>query len=264
MTYQFYYTFQRHPDRPVVLFLHGFLGSHADFEAVIPQVIDRYSCLVIDLPGHGKTKVIGDDEQYTMPKTADAIVDLLDQLNIVQAYLVGYSMGGRLALYLAIHYPNRFPKVVIESGSPGLKTEGERSTRVQRDFALAKQLETNFEQFLNEWYEQPLFQSFKQHPQFEQILKQRLCNDSVKLAKSLRLMSTGMQSSLWEELESYHNSLLLLVGERDHKFITINQEMTTLCEVAKLVIVPQAGHNIQFENPEAFATQLKIFLNSSR
>lgn len=262
MTDQFYYTFQGHPDRPVLLFLHGFLGSHTDFDAVISRVHDRYRCLAIDLPGHGQTKVTGKDEAYTMPKIAAAIVGLLDQLNIAQADLVGYSMGGRLALYLAIHYPKRFPKAVIESGSPGLKTEIERSTRLQRDFSLAKQIETNFEKFLSEWYEQPLFQSFKQHPQFEQIFRQRLRNDPIELAKSLRLMSIGMQPSLWDALPRHQNLILLLVGERDQKFIAINQEMVSICETARFAIVPKVGHNIHFEDPETFATHLHLFLSS--
>jgi 2-succinyl-6-hydroxy-2,4-cyclohexadiene-1-carboxylate synthase len=242
-----------------VLFLHGFLGSREDFDNVIPLFVDRYSCLSIDLPGHGKTEFA---EDYTLPNTADAIVALLDNLKIPQALLVGYSMGGRLALYLALNFPERFPKVVIESGSPGLKTEEERSTRLQRDFALADQLETNFSQFLTDWYEQPLFQSLKQHPRFEQLLDQRLQNDPIGLAKSLREMSTGAQPSLWEKLKAHQNPLLLIVGERDRKFIDINQEMASMCETARLAIVPDVGHNIHLEKPEIFANYIKDFLLS--
>jgi 2-succinyl-6-hydroxy-2,4-cyclohexadiene-1-carboxylate synthase len=256
---QFHYSFHGNSNHPVVLFLHGFLGNREDFDEVIPLLVDRYSCLTLDLPGHGKTDVVDD---YSMPKTADEIVALLDNLKIPQAFLVGYSMGGRLALYLALNFPERFPKVVIESGSPGLKTEEERSTRLQRDFALADQLETNFSQFLTDWYEQPLFQSLKQHPKFEQLLDQRLQNDPIGLAKSLREMSTGAQPSLWEKLKAHQNSLLLIVGERDRKFININQEMVSICETARLAIVPDVGHNIHLEKPEIFANYIKDFLLS--
>ena len=247
------YSFRINSDCPVLVFLHGFLGSGEDFEAVISRLGARYSILTIDLPGHGKTKV---SEVYTMPKIADAIAALLDTLKIPQASLFGYSMGGRLALYLALRFPERFPKAIVESGSPGLKTEQERSQRLKRDFELADQLETNFSQFLSKWYEQPLFQSIKQHPRFNQMIEQRSQNDPVQLARSLREMSTGAQPSLWEELSAHQNPLLLIVGECDRKFIEINREIASICPTAELAIIPDAGHNVHFENPEAISTQI--------
>ena len=241
--------------QPVVIFLHGFLGSSADFDAVMSQLHEP--CLAIDLPGHGETQF---SSEFTISNTAEAIVNLLDELQIDQANLVGYSMGGRLALYLALNYPDRFPKAAIESGSPGLKTERERSARIQRDRELANRLETNFQQFLIDWYDQPLFRSFKAHPEFEQLLKARSHNRPVELARSLREMGTGLQPSLWEKLESHCNPLLLMVGECDRKFVEINQEMAALCETAELAIAPNAGHNIHFENLGWLVDQINRFL----
>lgn len=237
------------------VFLHGFLGSGAEFDAIVAQLPN--SCLTIDLPGHGKTQF---SNEYTMENTADAIVKLLNELEIDQANLVGYSMGGRLGLYLALSYPERFPKAVIESGSPGLKTDQERTERMKRDRTLAIQIETGFDQFLINWYNQPLFQSIKAHPKFEQMLKERSHNHPVEVARSLREMGTGMQPSLWEKLKSHRNPLLLMVGEYDRKFVALNQEMTSLCETAELSIVPDAGHNIHFEKPEEFVDLIKTFL----
>lgn len=241
-------------EQSIVLFLHGFLGSGADFAPVISQLSNR--CLTIDLPGHGETRFT---EEYTMSNTAIAIVNSLNELQIDQANLVGYSMGGRLALYLALNYPNRFPKAAIESGSPGLKTEREQSDRIQRDRELANRLETDFDQFLIDWYNQPLFRSFKEHPQFEQMLKMRSCNDPIALARSLREMGTGMQPSLWEKLQSHHNPLLLIVGECDRKFVAINQEMAWLCETAEFAIAPKAGHSVHFEKLDWFVDRIKSF-----
>jgi len=159
-----------------------------------------------------------------------------------------------------LSYPNRFPKTVIESGSPGLKTEQERCDRIQRDDKLANRLETDFDQFLVDWYNQPLFRSFKAHPEFEQILKIRSYNDSNQLARSLREMGTGMQPSLWKKLKSHRNPLLLIAGECDRKFVEINQEMASLCETAELAIAPGAGHNVHFEKPEWYVDRLRDFL----
>lgn len=242
--------------QPVVLFLHGFLGNCSEFDAVIPH-LDRFNCVTVDLPGHGKTQF---SLKYSLPNTADAIVVLLDQLQIAQANLVGYSMGGRLALYLALNYPDRFAKTVIESGSPGLRTEFERSQRIQYDRELAKRLEANFEQFLIDWYNMPLFKTFSAHANFQQILKERAKHNPVELARSLREMGTGMQPSLWEKLASHRQPLLLIVGECDRKFIAINQEMASLCKTAKLAIVPDCGHNIHFEKPREFIDRLQRFL----
>ncbi|MBW4440539.1 MAG: 2-succinyl-6-hydroxy-2,4-cyclohexadiene-1-carboxylate synthase [Plectolyngbya sp. WJT66-NPBG17] len=244
-------------DSSIVIFLHGFLGSGAEFDPIVAQLPNR--SLTIDLPGHGKTRF---SEDYTIANTAAAIVDLLDELEIDQANLVGYSMGGRLGLYLALNYSQRFPAAVIESGSPGLKTQQERLERIQHDRELANQIESNFDQFLTDWYNQPLFRSIKAHPNFEQILKERSHNNPIELARSLREMGTGMQPSLWKQLQSHHNPLLLIVGECDRKFIALNQEMTSLCETAEIAIVPNAGHNIHVEQPEWFVDKLKNFFNT--
>lgn len=244
------------PNQPVILFLHGFLGNCSEFNSVMPH-LDRYHCLAIDLPGHGQTRF---SSAYSLPKTAAAIVEWLDQRQIEQANLVGYSMGGRLALYLALNYPERVPKAVIESGSPGLRTELERAQRRQRDRELAEQLEANFDQFLTDWYNMPLFKTVTAHPHFQQLRKERTQNNPGELARSLREMGTGMQPSLWKQLAAHCQPLLLIVGQCDRKFIAINQEMATLCSTAELTIVPDCGHNVHFEKPEAFLDRLQRFL----
>ncbi|HEY9906791.1 MAG TPA: 2-succinyl-6-hydroxy-2,4-cyclohexadiene-1-carboxylate synthase [Thermosynechococcaceae cyanobacterium] len=242
-----------------VVFLHGFLGSSEDFEAIAAQLSHEFCCLMIDLPGHGQTIVSGVEEQYTMPRTAEAIVALLDHLQISQSFLVGYSMGGRLALYLALHYPHRFPKVVLESASPGLENESDRQRRHQHDCNLAAQLEANFSAFLERWYSQPLFQSLRQHPEFAAIQNRRSHNRPTELALSLRHLSTGKQPSLWRKLEQFTNPLLLIVGAHDRKFCDINQAMSDRCASACLTIVSTCGHAVHLEDPITFEEQVRSF-----
>jgi 2-succinyl-6-hydroxy-2,4-cyclohexadiene-1-carboxylate synthase len=264
--YQFGYSLVGRSDRPPILFLHGFMGDRHDFASITSLLIDQYQCLAIDLPGHGKTRIMKETE-YGMALTAQAIVGALDQLHISQCLLVGYSMGGRLALYLTIHFPARFIKTVLESSSPGLKTEEERKQRVQQDWQLATELETkNFAEFLTNWYEQPLFASMKHltgisenSPTFTKILKRRLQNQPLELAKSLRNLGTGSQPSLWAELVQNQVPLLLLVGELDQKFVQINQEMQALCSSAQLQVMAGCGHNIHFENMQGFVESLRGF-----
>ena len=120
------YEFKGNKNGPVILFIHGFLGSRKDWYDIIPYFKDQYHCLLIDLPAHGESKSSLDQRLYSFDHLALSIVKLLDKLKIKKCYLVGYSMGGRLALYLAIYFFERFYRVVLESASPGLDIEEER------------------------------------------------------------------------------------------------------------------------------------------
>lgn len=259
--FKWHYSFRGNRAKPLILFLHGFMGDSDEFNEIISLLSDQFSYLSVDLPGHGKTRVMGGEECYTMSNTAHALINLLDQLNVRNCFLVGYSMGGRLALYLTLHFSQRFSRIVLEATSPGLKTQGDRLERIQRDFELAKKLEkSNFPTFLANWYNQPLFASLKNHPDFDSLKQTRLQNNPLELAKSLRNLGTGCQPSLWEKLQNNKNHLLLLVGEYDTKFIGINSEMIRLCPFAQLEIVSNCGHNIHFEDPKTFVENVQSFL----
>ena len=259
MGYQFHYVFQGDRALPVVLFLHGFLGSSADFDTAIAHLSQHFCCLAVDLPGHGETVVNGADEMYTMPQTANAIVTWLEALQISRCYLVGYSMGGRLALYLALHFPQRFSKVVLESASPGLKTSAERAARLRHDHELADRLEADFPTFLCDWYSQPLFETLRQQPAFLHVQEQRSRNRPEVVAKSLRFLSTGLQPPLWNLLQQTP-PMLLLVGENDRKFCTLNQAMAASCPSMQLEVISGCGHVIHLEKPAAFTTAVHLFL----
>jgi 2-succinyl-6-hydroxy-2,4-cyclohexadiene-1-carboxylate synthase len=258
--YQFHYCLIGSPNQPVILFLHGFMGDSNDFNEIISMIREQFCCLAIDLPGHGKTRINGGDECYTMSHTALALINLLDNLKIEKCFLAGYSMGGRLALYLIIHFPSRFEKVILESTSPGLKTAQERTQRLQIDWQRTRELETNdFKDFLLNWYKQPLFKTLQTHPSFDKLIERRLQNNPLEISKSLRQMGIGNQPSLWEKLADNKVPLRLLAGEYDDKFKCINAEMAPLCQVSKLIIIPKTGHNIHFENPKAYIENLSKF-----
>ncbi|MEG4571460.1 2-succinyl-6-hydroxy-2,4-cyclohexadiene-1-carboxylate synthase [Microcoleus sp. N3A4] len=258
--YQFHYSLTGHKNQPIILLLHGFTCDCQDFSPIISLLSKSYCCLAVDLPGHGETRVIGDESCYNMQNTAQALIQLLDDLQIDKCLLLGYSMGGRLALYMTLHFPERFEKVVLESASPGLKTEKERSHRIQADSQIAQNLEnSNIKDFLLNWYDRPLFKSLKNSPNFDKLIETRLANNPLELAKSLRNMGTGNQPSLWEKLAQNQIPILLLAGEYDDKFTTINTEIAKLCPAASLEIVPKAGHNIHFENIDQFVALVRQF-----
>jgi 2-succinyl-6-hydroxy-2,4-cyclohexadiene-1-carboxylate synthase len=258
--------FVGNPAQPPIVFLHGFLGRGADFAEIAQTLSDRACSLLIDLPGHGQS-LLTDDRDYTMAATAQLIIDRINQLQLPPAYLYGYSMGGRLALYLALHYPAYFHHTILESASPGCRTEPERQQRQQADLILADRLEQmpidDFSDFLQHWYAQPLFQSLQQHPSFVKMYKQRLQNNSQFLAKSLRGMGTGFQPSLWGALPTHRHPLHLLTGELDQKFTEVQTAMRAIAPQVTGSVIQQTGHNLHWENPGAVIREIANFFPGS-
>lgn len=248
---------------PPVLFLHGFMGSSADWNAVADALADTFFCIGVDLPGHGRSLDVA-PETCTMRGTADAVVRTLDTLQLPQCALVGYSMGGRLALYLALHHPERFTRLVLESASPGLETPEARAERRALDEKRAHQLETlDLGVFLREWYRQPLFASLDWHPGLrEQMIEACLGNDAAGLARSLRGIGTGRQPSLWERLRGLRVSTCAVAGALDTKYVDLARRMAARAERMDVRIVPDTGHNVHAEQPQVFISFLTYWLQT--
>ncbi len=242
---------------PPVLFLHGFMGASADWNEVADALADTFFCIAVDLSGHGRSLHVA-PEAYTMHGTADAVVRTLDTLQLPRCALVGYSMGGRLALYLALHHPERFTRLVLESASPGLETPEARAERRALDEKRAQQLETSdLGVFMREWYRQPLFASLDRHPGLrERMIEARLGNDAAGLARSLRGIGTGRQPSLWERLQRLRVSTCAVAGALDTKYVDLARQMAACAERVDVRIVPEAGHNVHAEQPQAFISSL--------
>ena len=162
---------------PPLFFLHGFLGSAREWEETMAFFKSRYHCMAVDLPGHGAAPRTWAPDAYTLDGAGQAIMEVLQKAKIGKCTLIGYSMGGRLALHLALRYPECFSGLVLESVSPGIEEPRERAQRRARDESWALQLERNFESFLASWYQQPLFDSLHRDPSlFQRILDARRAN----------------------------------------------------------------------------------------
>ena len=262
--YCFSYCSEGDSNHPTILFLHGFMGNRFEFKQAIAVLSKQFHCVAIDLLGHGQTSAIDQrtdqDVFYTIQSSAYFVIKFLDLLRVDCCFLVGYSMGGRLALYLTIHFPQYFHRVVLESASAGLSSAEARSDRLAKDLQIATKLETgDFRLFLENWYQQSIFANLRSHPHFAQMLEQRLNNSPAQLSRSLRNLSTGMQPSLWEKLSENEIPLLLIAGELDPKFVQINQQMQKLCKFSQLEVIPSCGHNIHFESPNLFIEKIKTF-----
>jgi 2-succinyl-6-hydroxy-2,4-cyclohexadiene-1-carboxylate synthase len=237
------------------------MGSSDDWIDIINQLSDNYYCLTFDLPGHGSTESNSNDD-YKIENCASQLVDWID-INIKNKFnLCGYSMGGRLALFMTLNYPDKINRVILESASPGLKTEKERQNRIQIDNLRAKRLLMEpLNQFIDDWYELPLFDNInKESDDYIKMINRRLNNDPKLLAKSLIRMGTGNQQSLWNELDKIKSQLLLIVGEKDDKFKKIACEITEKCKNARLKIIPNTGHTVHLDNKDLYTEKIIEFL----
>ncbi len=257
----FYYETYGDKKSPPIIFLHGFMGNCESWNEIVSALKKDYFCITIDLPGHGKSLHL-DKSAYKISNSAEIIIRLVENVGFREFSLVGYSLGGRQSLFLALNFPKKVKKLVLESSSPGLKTEKERAERKKSDEKLAQELETDsLEKFIQKWYSQQLFESLKKdRAQFEMLISKRKLNDPKGLAASLRSMGTGTQESLWGKLENLKPPTLLIVGEYDSKFQEIAQKMSAETGKISVKSVASAGHNVHYEKPEEYVKLLKNFL----
>jgi len=247
---------------PSVLFLHGFMGSSVDWQDVAAAIGDRAFCITPDLPGHGASLGLT-PESYTIDGIARAAIHVLDRLEVERPMVAGYSMGGRLALYLALRFPERCAGLFLESASPGLESKEERASRRAGDEEKTRHLESgDFDGFLRDWYRQPLFAPLaRDEGLLRQTTQARRRNDPVELARSLRGMGTGSQPSLWGELEGLGVPALAVAGELDEKYATISSRMASISPQVEHVLIPGAGHNVHAEAPAEYVALLGSFLD---
>lgn len=256
--YQWHLTLTDDLTLPPLLLLHGWMGSCEDYAEIIERLRSRFYCIAIDLPGHGKTEVIGGDIGYDFINTASGIIQLLDSLEIERCSIAGYSFGGRLAFYLALEFPDRFDRVLLESTSPGLATAADRQARIIHDRQIIDRLNNSeFSNFIRDWYQQSIFIGINEHSNFPNLIQRRIATNRVSnLAKSLQHAGLGMQPYLGDRLKLHPKPISLLVGALDRKFVNIGRDLEQMCATIDLKIIPNCSHNIHFEQPELWIEQI--------
>ncbi|MCD7032611.1 2-succinyl-6-hydroxy-2,4-cyclohexadiene-1-carboxylate synthase [Metabacillus sp. GX 13764] len=249
---------------PVVL-LHGFTGSAGSWLPIL-DMLQGYQVIAVDVIGHGKSDSPECLAPYTMKHASEELMLLLTSMKVdMPVSVLGYSMGGRLALSFAMLFPDLVSSLILESSSPGLKTDEERNQRREQDHKLADEiLQYGMEAFINKWENIPLFESQKKLPDEirKSIREERLRNKPAGLAYSLKGMGTGAQPSWWDRLSSFPKDVLLITGEWDSKFCGINKEMQALFPKAVLKQVREAGHAIHVEQPRFFGKIVSEFLKN--
>lgn len=248
--------------RPLVL-LHGFTGSVQNWSALIPALAQTRRVIAIDLLGHGSTDAPDNPERYRIEAAADDLRVLIESTARQPVDLLGYSMGGRLALATAARHPGLVRSLILESASPGLAAVEDRAKRAAQDRVLADRIEADgIEAFVESWEALPLWESQAQLSEVARrsLHNQRLNNRPGGLANSLRGMGTGEQPSLWAALPGIEVPTLLITGELDTKFSDIGADMQALLPHAQFVVVANAGHTVHLEQPDVYLTVVSAWL----
>jgi len=198
---------------PSIILLHGFLGSSNDWMEFAAQLSDHFVCVMPDLPGHGRS-LSSDSSDYTFMEMAQSIVAVAEMQGLEKPALLGYSMGGRVALYTALQFPDLFSGLILESACPGLVSESEREKRIAEDELRAQRIEDiGIDRFVEEWYEMPMFESIRRDDKrFDRLMARRKQADAAGMAMSLRIAGTGSQPSLWGRLDELMMPVLLVAS----------------------------------------------------
>jgi 2-succinyl-6-hydroxy-2,4-cyclohexadiene-1-carboxylate synthase len=231
--------------RELVL-LHGFSHTGASWDPVREALGERYRAVAPDIRGHGSASALE-------PVTLEAVLaDLAAVAPQERFALVGYSMGGRIALHVALALPERVERLVLIGASPGIEGSEERVARRAADERLADEIEgLGIEEFARRWAATPVLAG-----QPASVHEDRLRNTPAGLARAVRGLGTGALPSVWGRLGELSMPIVLIAGEGDGKFTAIARAMAAQIRDARVVIVPGAGHAVHLEDPAAVAAAI--------
>ena len=233
-----------------VVLLHGFTQSRAMWDDFVSKIFHTSRVVTIDLPGHGGSGGI----TASLPEAGNLVVDVSG----VATY-VGYSLGARVALHIALQHPASVSKLVLCGANPGIVDLVERAQRKHDDDVLASHIEDiGVEPFIDEWLATPLFARLRVA---EQDRASRLVNSALGLASSLRTMGLGTQENLWPSLSKLTMPVLIITGADDEKFTKIGERMvSSIGAQATHIVVPQCGHSVPLEQPNIFSDLISAFI----
>ena len=241
--------------KPTLVLLHGFLGSANDWSALIEQLPDC-DCIAFDLPGHGSAR------EQRLSRMADFPLWLnqqLQQRNISHYHLLGYSLGGRLALQFAATQPVGLQSLLLENAHPGLSSVDERKTRASADARWARRFYREpLIDLLTDWYQQPVFTDLSPIERAK-LIAERSQNSAAQLAHMLCCCSLAKQADLQSWLKNTSLPVVYLCGEQDLKFQAIGAQLATDCSSVTQKILA-GGHNLHRANPEFMAAAIQQWL----
>ena len=247
-----------------VLVIHGFTGCAQAMAPLVDRLGGRRR-IAVDLPGHGNSESPADLKRYSIDATVEALAELIVEMDATPCAIVGYSMGGRVALSLAAAHRELCRSLVLISATAGITDPGERASRQRADAALAYLIaQQGLRHFVDRWMALPMWETLHERlgpVAWQTTIRQRLTCHPLGLAHSLRAAGTGSMRSLWEELDSVDVPTLLLCGELDPKFVDLGAQMASQLPNCSLMVLPGTGHAVHLEDPESCTAALREHLD---
>jgi 2-succinyl-6-hydroxy-2,4-cyclohexadiene-1-carboxylate synthase len=239
---------------PTVVLVHGFTQSASSMRPLIQRLAPTHRVVAVDLPGHGGSSAISADLDDAARLVADAAGD-------APFDVVGYSLGGRVALHVACNGAPGLRRVAVLSASPGIEDPAARRRRLAADTALADELASSgdVDGFLERWLRNPLFATL---PPEVADLDGRRANTARGLADSLRRCSVGTQRWLRPELATVEHPVLFVTGARDDAAVAAACATARASTAVGVTVVPGAGHVCHLEQPDVTARLLASFLDA--
>lgn len=233
---------------PTLILLHGFTQTRQSWRRTATELGSRYRAITPDLPGHGQAAA--------RTPSFDACTAYIRALAPSEPFgLVGYSMGGRIALHAALQL--NLERLILIGASPGIQDPKAREARRQADNALATKIEAiGVEAFAREWGKLPLWEGQPERTRAA-AYADRLRNTPHGLAQALRGLGTGTMDPLWDRLPELEIPVTLITGERDEKFRALAADMAEALPNAQHVRIPGTGHAPQLERPDLVARAIR-------
>ncbi|MBR9979235.1 MAG: 2-succinyl-5-enolpyruvyl-6-hydroxy-3-cyclohexene-1-carboxylic-acid synthase [Bacteroidetes bacterium] len=251
-----------------VLLLHGFTRSHRSWLPVLTHIPD-YDVITVDLMGHGDSPCpspLHDEAAYRFEHSAVELKRIIDQLGLRKVHLVGYSLGGRLALHVATHFPDMLRSLALISMNPGIEDEAERARRRDEDAQLIASIGSEgLARFVEEWSQGPLFAAQRETDTraWREVRAERLRGCTRGLQGSLLGSGQGAQTPLWDTLPRISVPALVVAGGDDTKYSGIARRMAGLLPRAEPLLFEGCGHDVLFSHAEQLATVLRAFWKRS-
>ena len=237
---------------PALVLVHGFTQTGRSWGPIATDLATDHTVVLLDAPGHGGSAAVE-------AGLADGAALLAAAAGPAPATWIGYSMGARWALHVALLHPERVRGLVLVGGTPGIEDDAERAARRDRDRLTAARLEElGVDRFLEEWLAQPLFAGL---PADRAAVEDRRRNTVAGLRSSLEQAGTGAQLPLWDRLAELRVPVLAVAGADDERYAAIAARMAdAIGPHAQVALVPGAGHAAHLERPAAFTARLRDWL----
>jgi len=255
------------PEGPPLVMLHGFTQTGRLWGEFGRRLAESRRLVLVDLPGHGGSAEVRADLAATADLVAAAARRHLRTEEPAAAEpapvdVLGYSLGGRVALHLALAHPGLLRRLVVIGASGGIEDAAARSARRAADDALAAELEAtgDLEGFLERWLASPLFAGLRPGAA---DLRERRRNTAAGLAASLRSAGTGTQEPLWGRLSGVAAPALVMAGAADHRFVALGARLAASLPAGVLALVPGAGHAAHLEQPAVAARMVGGWLGAA-